>query len=64
MVNSFSFASTPRIVFGSGKIKILPKLIEFYGNSALLITGKSSFIQSDSWDKLLLQFESAKIKWK
>ena len=64
MVNSFSFASTPRVVFGSGKIKILPKLIEFYGNSALLITGKSSFIQSDSWDKLLLQFESAKIKWK
>lgn len=64
MVANFSFTSTPNIIFGSGKIKHLPKLIESYGNSALLITGKSSFIQSDHWDKLLLQFESARVHWK
>lgn len=64
MVTNFKFASSPSIVFGSGKIKSLPKLIEAYGNSALLITGKDSFIQSDHWDTLLLQFESNRIHWK
>ena len=64
MVGKFNFASTPEIIFGSGKIKSLPSLIERYGNTVLLITGKSSFIQSEHWDKLLLQFESARIHWK
>ena len=64
MVKSFSLAASPKIIFGSGKLKMLPKLIEFYGTTVLLITGKNSFIQSEGWDKLLLQFESAKIEWK
>lgn len=64
MVTNFSFSSTPNIIFGSGKIKSLPQLIHSYGNSALLITGKNSFIQSEHWDTLLLQFESARIHWK
>ena len=64
MVGSFLFASNPKIVFGSGKVKTLPKLIEPFGSSVLLITGKSSFLQSDYWDRLILQFESAKIHWK
>jgi alcohol dehydrogenase class IV len=63
MVNKFNIAATPRIEFGSGKLKLLPKLLESYGPSVLLMTGKQSFIQSDHWDGLLLQFESAKIHW-
>ncbi len=63
MVNKFSFAPTPYIHFGSGKIKLLPKLVEDFGSKVLLVTGKKSFIQSDHWDQLLLQFESAKIHW-
>jgi alcohol dehydrogenase class IV len=64
MVTNFNLTSTPNIIFGSGKLKLLPKLTESYGNSILLITGKNSFMQSDHWDKLLLQLESAKIHWK
>ena len=64
MVTNFSLSSTPTIIFGSGKIKSLPQLIDAYGNSALLITGKNSFVQSEHWDKLLLLFESARIHWK
>jgi len=64
MVSSFQFTSTPRIIFGSGKIKKILKVIEPYGNSVLLVTGKSSFIQSDHWDKFLLQFEAGRIHWK
>ena len=71
MVSPFKFADTPRIIFGSGKLKLLTKLIENYarlparqGNSVLLITGENSFVQTENWDFLLLQFERAKIKWK
>lgn len=64
MVTNFKITATPNIIFGSGKIKNLPSLIESYGNSVLLITGRNSFLQSDHWDKLLLQFESAKIHWR
>ena len=63
MVASFQFTSTPNIEFGSGKVRLLPSLIERYGSNLLLITGSSSFTQSDQWDKLLLQLESAKIHW-
>ena len=64
MVTNFKITATPNIIFGSGKLKNLPSIIESYGNSVLLITGKNSFLQSDHWDKLLLQFESAKIHWR
>lgn len=71
MVNPFKLAATPQIIFGSGKIKLLPKLIENYarlpvsqGKSVLLVTGNSSFVQSENWDMMHVQFESAKIKWK
>lgn len=63
MINSFIFAATLKIIFGSGKLTMLPKLTESYGNSVLVVTGKSSFIQSDHWKELLQQFESAKLKW-
>ena len=63
MVTKFTFTPTPHIIFGAGSIKKLPKLLESYGNSVLLVTGKQSFIQSDHWDRLLLQFEAAKIHW-
>lgn len=63
MVNRFKIVSTPRIEFGSGKLKLLPNILEAYGPSVLLLTGKQSFIRSEHWDRLLLQFESAKIHW-
>jgi alcohol dehydrogenase class IV len=63
MVNRFNIASTPNIQFGSGKLKLLPKLLETFGPSVALMTGKQSLMQSDHWDGLLLQFESAKIHW-
>ena len=43
------------------KLKKLPSILDVYGNSVVLITGKSSFVHSEYWDKLLLQFEVARI---
>lgn len=63
MVASFQLARTPHIIFGSGKLKTLPNLLEPFGSNILLITGKRSFVQSENWDKLLLHFESAKVHW-
>ena len=63
MVSDFQVASTPEIIFGSGKIGKLPALIEQYGTSVVLLTGKQSFVNTEFWDRLLLQFENAKIRW-
>ncbi len=63
MINSFAFARTPKIIFGSGKVKMLPQLIHNFGPRALLLTGKSSFISSEHWDRMLLLFESSNIKF-
>ena len=60
----YNLAATPKIEFGSGKLKLFPKFLDPYGNSVLLITGQQSFTHSDHWDKLLLRFEAAKIRWK
>jgi alcohol dehydrogenase class IV len=54
MTTSFNFGRLPRIIFGNGKIKLLPDLILNYGRNAVLVTGRSSFIDSPS-GKILLQ---------
>lgn len=36
----------PRIYFGSGKVSDLPLIINQYGNSVILVTGKHSFVSS------------------
>jgi len=64
MVGKFAIAATPHIRFGSGIMKELPKFLEPFGSEVLLVTGSKSFVTSDHWDRLLLQFESAKIHWK
>ncbi len=63
MVNRYKITATPHIEFGSGSISMLPKLIEKFGNSVLLITGKQSFIGSEHWEKLISQIEASKIYW-
>ncbi len=59
----YKFASTPKIEFGPGKIKLLPDIIGGYGTSVLLVTGKSSFYQTDKWDRLINTLEEKNISW-
>lgn len=42
----FSFASTPSIRFGAGQFAVLPDLLAKYGKNVLVITGKSSFLNT------------------
>ena len=60
----FDLATTPNIIFGNGQLAMLPKLISQYGNRALLITGKSSFENSELGNKLYAELKTAKIEFK
>jgi alcohol dehydrogenase len=40
---AFSISRFPRISYGSGRINEVPALVEKYGRTALLVTGKQSF---------------------
>lgn len=46
MINAFSFASTPILQFGVGKISVLPSIINSYRKRVLLVTGARSFDSS------------------
>jgi alcohol dehydrogenase class IV len=60
----FKMSSTPNIVFGANKLKILPQLIAEYGNKVILVTGKSSFLKSFVAIDLLQDIEYVNIETK
>ena len=48
----FSVARLPRIAFGAGRVKDLPKIISRYGTRVLIVTGGRSFRSSRHWENL------------
>ena len=60
-VQSFNVAKIPQILFGKGKITMLPHLILKFGAKALFITGSKSFRASTKWDALVKALEEGKI---
>ncbi|NRB47450.1 MAG: iron-containing alcohol dehydrogenase [Saprospiraceae bacterium] len=61
---SFALASSPKVVFGSGKLAALPGLVQHWGKKVLLVTGGKSLPESARWPNLLAQLESAGIEWR
>ena len=59
--NSFSIARLPRIEFGSGAFDRTAELTRRFGKRALIVTGASSFAQSERWPRLLQQLTTAGI---
>lgn len=43
----------PKIIFGSGSVKKLPEIISAYGKKMMLVTGRSSFMQTRQAAELL-----------
>jgi alcohol dehydrogenase class IV len=64
MVKSFQFAKLPGIHFGCGKFDKLGGFVKNYGASALLVTGRSSFMSSVYGEKLLESFRKNNISYK
>lgn len=62
-LNNFSISRLPRVLFGAGRINELAGLILQYGQQLLLVTGKSSFHLSPSWDRLILSLDEEEIHW-
>ncbi|MBN2864354.1 MAG: iron-containing alcohol dehydrogenase [Bacteroidales bacterium] len=63
MVNPFQFTRLPLIFFGNGKISALPGMIKKYGTTIILVTGRSSFLNSDAAGSLLSEFKENGIKY-
>jgi alcohol dehydrogenase class IV len=62
VVKPFNFAPLPLIYFGSGKISDITGIVGKFGTSVLLVTGKSSFINSPHAQSLLSQFRKHDIQ--
>jgi len=62
MVKSFHFARIPDIYFGNGKLAVLPDIIQKYGKTIILVTGKNSFMRSSEAEILLRSFEKTGIR--
>lgn len=60
---SFEIARGPRLIFGSGKLMELPKLVREWGRRILIVTGRQSLQEREEWPQLLEQLELAKVKW-
>jgi len=63
MVKTFRFARLPLIYFGKGKISELPGLVKLYGTSILLVTGRSSFMNSFHSKNLLSRLRDEGIRY-
>lgn len=61
MVEPFSFARLPLILFGKGRFGLLAGLVNQYGRQVLLVTGRSSFAESAYLKQLSADLEEKKI---
>jgi len=56
MIRDFSFAVTPQLHFGGGKLSLLPAAVKSFGAKIVLVTGAHSFPGSSHGQKVLQQF--------
>lgn len=57
-------ARNPKVIFGSGKLALLPQLLLDYGRRVLLVTGGKSMMERTEWSVLLEGLVSAGIQWR
>ena len=46
MIRPFQFSRLPKIIYGTGRISQLPGIVNDFGKSVILVTGKKSFLYS------------------
>jgi alcohol dehydrogenase class IV len=63
MVNPFQFSRIPKIHFKNGIISELPGMVSLFSKDIILVTGKSSFINSKKAEKLFNDFKEANINY-
>ncbi len=61
MKDVFNLAPMPVLHFGQGKISVLSAAIKTYGSRFLLVSGTKSLVTSTHFEKLLREFDAAKL---
>lgn len=61
MIDTFTIAMLPKIIFGSGTLAQLPGEIQRVGRRALIVTGAGSFCASPAWAALRQRLQDAGI---
>ncbi len=59
----FSVARLPELTFGENAIESLPELMAGVGSKALIITGRSSFTDSEHWPALKRALAARGVSW-
>ncbi len=63
MVKNFKFSQLPEIHFGSGSVRKLSELLKNFGSNILLVTGKSSFRNSEWGKRVAADFNTSGINY-
>ncbi len=61
MEQQFSVKPAPKLIFGAASVEKLPELVLGYGTQLILVTGKSSFMNSPAWQMLELKLKDTGI---
>jgi alcohol dehydrogenase class IV len=56
-MKSFSLARIPELIFGAGKISLLPGIVGRYGKNLLIVTGQRSFLETVQADSLFVNLK-------
>ena len=59
----FNVSLPKNIVFGCGKLLKLPEIVSLFGKKVLLVTGKTSFLESENWITLSNLFSQNQISY-
>jgi len=62
-MNGFSLSRIPELIFGAGKLSILPGILEKYGKRLLIVTGRESFLKSQQANLLFENLTGQHFNW-
>jgi alcohol dehydrogenase class IV len=62
MIDDFTYARTPEIIFGAGTISQLPGLVLRHGQSVLAVTGERSY-EGPQWEGFTEALDRHEVRW-
>ncbi len=62
-MKSFLLARIPELIFGPGKISVLPDIVPRFGNHVLIVTGFRSFLETSQAAQLFERLKNKGIQW-
>jgi alcohol dehydrogenase class IV len=62
MIEQFSFAGIPKIIFGAGSFAQIPRIMRGMGRNALIVTGARSHNEAGRFDRLVEELKSNSIR--